>query len=212
MLKPIKSIGRKKFIFGVGSGKCGTVSFAKLLELNKVAATHEKFFMPWEYDCMAGFKGIAYLYYREAEYVADSAFYWINYIELIRSYVPSPKVVCLKRDRDEVVNSWMSYNDPRNYWTSPSSKYWGEPEDSIDIRMMMFPKYDLPKKDAIIEYWDEYYRKAEYWQSKYPEILKIYSMHDVLNTEDGQRDMFKFVGMENPIISLNKKYNEQLKD
>lgn len=211
MLKEPTTVSEKKFVFGLGSGRCGTGTFAKLMQNNGANISHEAFLLPWVVDRDDGFKSIAYMYYRPGNFVCDSSFAWVNYVDMVRKYTPNPKMVCLKRDKAEVVNSWMQYKNPVNWWTSPTSKHWGA-DSRFDARMRLFPKYDLPKEDAIAEYWEEYYRIAEYWQSKYPDMFKIYLMEYVLNTEEGQREMFEFVGIENPEIALNLEYHKQLKD
>lgn len=212
----------KKFVFGLGSGRCGTGSLARVLQKNGFNTSHEAFFMPWSIDKHDSFKALAYMYHREEDRVADVGYYWVNYVDQAFKYTYKPKMVCLKRGRQEVIDSWMNYKHGVNYWTSPASKHWnsGSPlkpgyvnnGDLFSQRIRQFPKYDLPKAEAIGEYWDEYYRIAEYQQAKYPEILRIYDMDYVLNTEDGQREMFKFIDVEEPVVSLNLKYHEQLKD
>jgi len=104
-----------------------------------------------------------------------------------------PKCLILKRDRDELIASFMQHWLYENYWTDPGSDHWDNqwPKPTIDHPdpdrlSVMWPKYDLPKEDAIGAYWDEYYAIARYWQDRLPANVLVMDFKESLNTFEGQ--------------------------
>lgn len=200
-----------RMIFALGTGRCGTYTAFRILEAQKdVAASHEGFPLPWKRDLPM----LWYLFVNaqarcEAKILANSSFVWLNYTGAIMGHIPDPKFICLKRPREQVVNSFCKHTPNLNHWTDPESLHWDPNQDTHAVTAAKWPKYDLPKAEAIGAYWDEYYAKAEYLQSRYPGNFRIYNMLDVLNTEAGQRDMLSFAGFaeKDQRLYLNRKLN-----
>lgn len=143
--------------------------------------------------------------------VGDVGFYYLNYVEMFLEWLGSTKFVCLKRDRDEVIDSNVRCGKSlgANHFTSTKSKYWDPTIDlgRVESRMYRasFPKFDAPRAEAIGMYWDEYYRRAEIWQDKYPDNFRIFDMKETLNTLDGQQEMLKFCGLEGGFLLTDTK-------
>ena len=198
----------RKLIIGLGSGRCGTTTLARILNAQENALfTHENFTLPWRVNECMGLGAVVSMHGRDANMFGDSAFYWIKYVPEVLRYAPDARFVCLKRNKNEVVRSFLARSDKQNWWTDPSSKHW-DTELKLEFKIIMFPKYDLPKTDGVSEYYDEYYRKAVAWEKIYPRNFKIFNMEEVLNEEVAQIKMFDFCGIENPKLMLGKKYNQ----
>ena len=185
----------RRMIFGTGSGRCGTWSLYTLLkqQLNTLSA-HEGVPLPWEQDLTIFWRSIFRLQIHPETLAGDkhlilanTSFVWINYIGEIMSHFLFPKVICLKRDRQEVIESFMNYNES-NPWVDPESEHF----DGHGKSSSLFPKYDLPKDEAIGAYWDEFYNIADYWADKFPESFKIFPT-DALNHKSTVLDMLNFM-------------------
>lgn len=185
-----------KLIIGLGTGRCGTWSLTKFLQnQDDFSATHEAFFLPWYRDCAKAYSSIIQIYQNEAEYLCDVGFYWINYVDEIVALVPDAKLICLKRDKTKTVESFDGRTPYNNYWTDVSCAYWDWKLWEISGLNAMFPSYNLPKKEAIGKYWEEYYVKAEAYEKLYPKNFKIFSIEN-LNSENGQDLILEFIGIQ----------------
>lgn len=198
-----------KMIFGCGTGRCGTYTLYRILEAQQnVAAGHEGFSLPWDVD-------VAQLWYFligiqarcESPIFANSSFVWMRYAGKIMSEIPNPKFICLKRPREQVVNSFLKHIPNLNHWTDPTSSHWNISRDTRAIQSIMWPKYDESKANAIGRYWDSYYSQAGYFQHRFPDNFRIFDMKKVLNTTDGQREMLEFAGIEKSAFFLHRKLN-----
>ena len=200
-----------RMIFGCGTGRCGTFTLYRLFEAQPgVCATHEGFALPWERDLPQLWWMFINAQARcEKPIWANSSFVWMRYTGAIISHIPDPKFICLKRDRGQVVHSFLHHTPLVNHWTNPDSVHWNPTKDLQVLQSVGWPKYDLPKAEAIGKYWDDYYTAAEYLQERFPDNFKIYDMHYALNSAIGQRDMLSFAGFDprKQRIFLNRKLN-----
>jgi len=179
---------KKPIIIGIGSGRCGTVSLSKLLDI-----PHEPWpLLPWIVSERLFKKHLPLI---EAEGGAV-ALYYLNYIDkLFGKFSDRLKIVCLQRVMDETIESFIRKTQGKNYW-----------RDNINEWSEVFPYYkDLYIWEAIRKYWWNYYQKAEKWQEKLPDNFKIFDM-ERLNFEEGQKEIIDFCGIDRPIIS-NAKFN-----
>ena len=186
----------RKLIIGLGTGRCGTDSLTKVLNKQKdVKAYHEYFFLGWEDDFISALVILNQLLRDpEGEFIATVAFYWLNYVPKLCALLSDVKFVCLWRDKEEVVESFFEHTKNRNLWTAPTSEHWDLSNlHAIDPLMMSFPKYDLPKREAIAKYWDEYDRKAKVFAALHPSNFMYINVNDALNTKEGMKKMFDFV-------------------
>ncbi len=160
--------------------------------------------------------------YRESavlSIVGDVASYYLPYVEQIIAASDIAKFPVIKRDREEVVESFIRKVSPTkrtnfmrrvaetvgiatkalpmNHWQlHDGSRY--RYEGTWD---MNFPKYpsDLTMAQAISRYWDEYYSRTEALEEKYPGRVKTFQIVD-LSTAEGQRKILGFLGVEAPVI------------
>jgi len=198
-----------QMIFGMGTGRCGTVSLTTLLNKQPgVSSTHEGQFCPWEHDLVSFYQSVLKeIFLGKKARVAPVAFYWIKYLGDIFRDVRDPKVICLKRRREEVIKSFAGMYQDRNKWSNPDGDKFDGRNPGISPLSAMWPKYNLPKEEAIGKYWDEYYAIAEKWVKMFPERIIIVDTYSMFNDEKYQRAALKFVGIKRPVIDLNIKKN-----
>jgi hypothetical protein len=184
-----------QFIFGLGSGRCGTGSLAKLLDKQPgIWAQHEGEFCPWEKELVAFYQSLIRLVSKSTEMrIANVAFYWKNYLSEIFRDLNDPKIIVLQRKREEVIESFASMYHGKNHWSDPFGKNFDGKNPGITPLGAMWPKYDLSKKDAIGQYWDEYYQGIDFWMNKFPENMIIVQMKDLFHKEETQREILRFL-------------------
>jgi len=221
-------------IIGFGTGRCGTNSLTTLLGRQGAYATHEIRLLPWETDIWELYgilarmivftsgeeskypvkfyhlwqyiekkqmppaieEEIRFLYDKTEGMVADVNFSWLNYIEDALMLFPDLRAVCLKRNREDTVKSWLLKD--YDLWTIHGN-------DIPEGTRPLFPLFDLPLKEAVGAYWDEYYRRAGDLEKKYPDNVKIFYDFKPLNEEHCQRRLLDFIGIprEKQVIKLN---------
>jgi len=198
-----------KMIFGLGTGRCGTVSLSELFNKQSgVCSTHEGQFLPWEHDLVAFYQGILKeIFIAGKPTAAPVAFYWIKYLGNIFRDVRDPKVIVLKRRREEVVASFAGMYQDRNYWSDPKSDKFTGRDPGITPLGEMFPSYPLSKEEALGAYWDTYYDIAESWIKRFPERMIIVDTYSMFNDKKYQRAVLKFLGIKRPVIDINIKKN-----
>ena len=189
-----------KLIVGLGSGRCGTVSLSRFFRQKGVYTTHEVKHLPWyKPDPAEAVLALARVLRRadgRYPFVADVAFYWLKYVPWLIERIPEVRCVCLKRDQHETVMSFMQKLASRNYWTARDSEYWEEGKWKDNPIEEAFPKYDLPKKQALFQYWEDYYVEAAWLQKMFPDNFRILEMRYALNSEYGQNEMLTFCGLK----------------
>jgi len=173
-----------KLIFGLGTGRCGSTSLANLLGLDHEGDPK----LPWAFSQYALDNKLGYLLFLEKR--GDVGMYYLPYVEAILRIFPKAKFVCLKRDRDETVESFKKKIGRRNHWLVHNGNGW-----ELDLNWDdKYPKYDLLNRDeAIGRYWDEYYTEAERLQSEHPSRFEIFPI-ETLNSKKGQDSIFDFIG------------------
>jgi len=200
-----------KMIFGCGTGRCGTWTLSKILAAQPdVASKHEGVPLPWVTDKNIFWERLGGLLINiDSPIIASVSYVWINYIGLIMGNIKDPKCICLKRPKNEVVESFMNHSPFNNHWTDPGSLHW-DPNHDVDTNLSyQWPAYDLPKKEAIGAYWDEYYAHADYLADRYPDNFVVVELDYALNIRSGQQQMLSFVGIKekSQVVLLNHKLN-----
>jgi hypothetical protein len=66
----------------------------------------------------------------------------------------------------------------------------------------MYPKYDLPKEEAIGKYYDDYYVVAEGLAEKFPNNFRIFDTISTLNEKDAQAEMLTFAGFTPELLTI----------
>lgn len=193
----------KRLIIGLGSGRCGTVSLKHLLALQPdTTATHEAMILPYPYNEFKYKNYMKRLLSRKTEISADVALWVLPYVTTIFEEHPTTKFICLKRERHEVVNSFIRKTPKRNHWTSFRSSYWNEslwPNEKKCPYRNCYPRFDEDKAQAIGMYWDWYYTIFGYYQKMWPDNFRVFPMED-LNISEGCDKILRFAGYENPVI------------
>lgn len=193
--------GKRKLILGLGTGRCGTASFARLLAVNGIQSTHElPEHLHWHYhDKHIAQKHIAKrldrILARPGRCIADTAFFYLPHVNMIKEYCFEQGVevrfVALKRDRAATVSSyigWVTEKNAHHWLASPDEQFTLDPWDAC------YPSYpNMPLENAIGRYWDEYYAQANEWQQLTPDCFSIISTN-ALNTAEGLRDIEAIIG------------------
>jgi hypothetical protein len=169
----------RKVIIGLGTGRCGSVSLSYLLSLQPgVNSLHEAFIFPWEFNEDAFMVTFPKLFYKgnNGEVVSDTSSWYLNYVDYILGLGIDASFICLRRDKEKTVDSWMMKTPFTSHMTHTSCEYWDEKWLKQHPYRHSFPKYDLPKREAIERYYDEYYVKAREYEAKYPKRFKIFPL------------------------------------
>ncbi len=151
----------------------------------------------------------------EVKLLGDIAYYYLNYVGDILEVEPDCRFVCLKRDREQTVASWMKKSTIRRWkslWLADRLKalitrtpfhteynHWQEHDGSVwkqdPVWDSCFPKFEAAtKEEAIRRYWDYYYTEAAKQEQRYPESFRIFDITD-LSSDDGQRRILTFAGL-----------------
>ena len=212
----------KTYIIGFGSGRCGTMSLANLLnsckdtcvlhemkilyvgggttlrssdrirELMKQGEAiriHRK--LSWEFNEQEAKEKIYDLTHINKPFVGEVAFYYLNYIEYFITRLKNVKAICLIRDKNSTVNSFIKRTSKFHHWNNNPKKY-GFRESPYDN---CFPSYDnLTKRQSIAQYWEDYYSKVDKLIAKFPENVIIVDIKTFNKTET-QKRIFNFIGI-----------------
>lgn len=185
---------KKKLIFGIGTGRCGTVSLCTLLNSQKYSSiTHEmRPLVAWNGSPDKLDKRIKTILSQKGSYVGDIAFFYLPYIDYILQHYPGAKIICLKRAKNQVVESYIRKTPRRNHWVKHPGLIWHKCEWD-----KCFPKYhSLLKRNAIGKYWEEYYETVDHLKLDYPESILMIDMYEALNTETGIKKILDFLDIE----------------
>lgn len=191
----------KNMIIGLGTGRCGTVSLANLLNVNNLNVVHElRPLLSW-YD---GDYKQKINTLREQKLDGEVASYFLPYVRGINDMVENVKFICLKREKQQVIDSFMKKTPVTNHWCEyTEGGEWKKDKEWYEC----FPKYNISdKKEAISMYWESYYKEAE-TLSNDMDNFKIFETRD-LNDEKGVYDILDFCGIDDKKIKTNIKLNK----
>jgi hypothetical protein len=189
-------------VLGMGTGRCGTHTLAELLNAQQDAVvTHEQPpLLVWSArDARTAIAArIGRIKRTRAQrLIGDVASFYLPYVDAAIALEPSIRVVVLERPREEVVESFVRWLDrvhalPLNHWAAEPAPGWHH--DPVWSRI--FPKYPIAdREEAIRRYWDEYHETATTLAKRFPENVRIFPMHETLNTDTGVADLLSFVGI-----------------
>jgi hypothetical protein len=151
--------------------------------------------------------------------IADIAFYYLSYVELIAAHNDRVRFVCLKRDREATVESWLRKSTvPRwrskrladrlaclitrepyymafNPWMEHDGRNW-----AIDpVWDKCFPKFPGPtRREAIEQYYDFYYQEAELFRQKFSDRFLMLDT-EKLTSQDLRHDLLRFCGVQRDV-------------
>ncbi len=195
---------KKQFVFGIGTGRCGTSSLRALLDLQSSAKFHHEMrpLTKWENDLTSVREKAAALASLTETFVGDAAFYYLPYVPYLINEL-NARIVCLKRNKADTVDSYLKWTKGRNHWISHRGWRWRlDPEwDSC------YPKYDVfTKRTAVSQYYDDYYGRVDDLLREYPSnllLLPTESLNDSLQV--GR--VLGFCGFLAPTIATHIKRN-----
>jgi len=198
-----------QLVFGTGSARCGSKSLAMLLGMQpRVAVGHERFLLPWEVDALqlndtlreiektperrvlTQGNPVQWLQYRvpNASIVGDIAPAYLSYASILIEQHRA-KVICLKRDKELTVDSFLRQKFD-HCSLQPASGEEPEPKRTASI-----PKYGMPTRRAAAEaYWEDFYSTAQRLAARYPDQFRIFDI-GMLNLWVGVMALLDFVGV-----------------
>lgn len=169
---------------------------------------------------------------RRVRMIGDIAFYYLNYVELILERNQDVRFICLKRDKEETVESWMRkssvgrwrskrladrlssvitrepFYESRNFWMEHDGREWLK--DPVWDKC--FPKFNATSKpEAIRKYWDYYYEAAERLAARFQREFRIVPT-DKLNTPATQREVLEYCEIAAPERVLTDAHAHRSRD
>jgi hypothetical protein len=215
------TVENKPVIIGLGPGRCGTMSLAVLLACQQdIVAHHESEpRLSWDasfYDFISKWASLFYLVKPSLPIVADIANWWLPFVPHILDISNNVRFICLRRNIDEIVESFMLKVPTTSHWTLKTSTHWNKYWNRQHDFSRCFPDYDLPKEEGCRKYVEDYYREVEKWKERTPYLFKIFDIDD-LNTEEGVVSILSFCGIpkdkmriETPHINRTTKKHEEI--
>ena len=203
-----ENIKNKIYIIGLGTGRCGTKSLAKLLnDCQEVNVSHEfrregyNHYLSWYYKDKFFKKRYDDLLTLEGKFIGDVASYYLNYIEEFKKKLPKLKVIYLYRNISEVIDSFMIKTQRPvgrevNHWLSHKHKLFKE-ERFIKMKWdVCFPKYRIynTKRELIKKYCEDYNIKIQELKEKYSNLIFPIDVK-FLNDKLVQKALFDFIGI-----------------
>lgn len=233
-------------VIGLGTGRSGTASLAKLLN-----AQHDSLcFHEMNPSCVRFFgtprpilntideyqaivnggdpsmltvdlsRGVAAKAYdrlskmKRVRMLGDIAFYYLSYVEKIAEHNGNVRFLCLRRDIDETVQSWINksalerwrskriadriaswitrqpFQETRNFWMNHDGTTW-----ALDpVWDKCFPKFEASSMpEAIRKYCEYYYEQAEILAPKLPGVFRFIDT-ERMNTAEYQSEILSFIG------------------
>lgn len=206
----------QSIVLGIGSGRCGTLSLARVLNQQPDAQSsyEEPPLLPWNRtdgerllrERFARFRRMG-----KARILGDVASFYLPYIEDAIAVEPDIRIVCLRRPREEVVASFCEWLDqtlplPTNHWARQPAPGWHHDPN----RTRIYPQYETQnREEGIRRYLDEYYQRVEELRRRYPEHIRLFDTYEALNTEGGLRELLTFVGIapERQVLAVGTHVN-----
>ena len=159
--------------------------------------------------------------------IGDIAYYYLKYVDDILAINQNVRFICIKRDKQQTVNSWLSksaiprwrslwladklkalitrapFHREKNFWqTHDGSKWQLDP-----VWDKTFPKFvAASKREAIEQYWEYYYQEAEILERKHPRHFRIFDIAKLSNPE-GQKEILAFIGLDAAGMVLRDKFH-----
>jgi hypothetical protein len=191
----------KKMIFGLGTGRCGSMSLANLLSYQKdCLISHELGGLPWLTwkplsTSLNSF--LERIMQRPERIAGDVSFYSLPYVNILMDRYDDIKFVILKRDKEETIKSYMKKTQGRNHWMSHNGSEW-----RLDIWDRCYPKFNVDtKEEALSHYYDHYYELCQ----QLPQEKCFWLQSPDLNDESRCLEMLRFCEFDAPQFKIFKK-------
>src|SRR5262245_59712922 len=157
-LSPSEAAVQNRTVLIVGTGRCGLLSLAELL--NRQPDTHvsaaESPLLPWR--CPEPGRLARMRRSRKDAVIGDAAPFYLPYLEVALADDPNLLVVALSRPREAVAASFARFLDatcslPTNHWADEPFQGWFHDP----LWTPSFPQYETPDRiEGICLYCDEY--------------------------------------------------------
>ena len=128
--------------------------------------------------------------------IGDVGLYYLPYTDEVLSSLDHVRVICLKRDRQETVDSFIRWiqqtrkGRPVDHWSADRAGLEDDPWDAS------FPKYvALDMAEAIGQYWDDYYAQASRLAQEFPDRVRVFEMRSTLNDPAGIASLLDWAGI-----------------
>lgn len=200
----------KQLVIAIGTGRSGSVSLYHLLaQQSDVAFTHEQSpLLPWKISDDLFNQKINALLRQDARIVGDVCHSWLPYIPMLMKRYPDARVICLERDCEAVVSSYINKlrRKNKNHWVLHHGKRWRR-DSKFDPT---FPKYeDLELEDVVRRYWLEYHQAVDTLIEKYPGRVRKWKTEIVLNVPEAASELLAFIGIEaeHQNLSVGERHN-----
>ena len=186
-------ISKKRIILGCGTGRCGTFTLARILQRSGVKMTHEmnsKQKLRLEFNVVKEkFLKICEHFERlEGKDVGDSDLVYFRYLELFIEKYPDVKIVCLKRNKEDTIKSFVKKCNGKNWWSKHGYKKW----ISDVLNYIRFPKYETDNlEEAIGLYWIYYYKEIDRIRKIHPKNILMVKT-EVLSYRETQTQIYDF--------------------
>ena len=210
-LHPPEYARRTQVVIGLGTGRCGTLSLARLLSLqpnSRVQHEPEVDSDLFRWDASAAEKesrvNRQYVDFNawHRQLVGAVHYVYLPYVDAYIKRDPLAKFIVLERPRHEVIESYLRKSGGVNHW---------QPGAAANTRWALtYPTFDTPglsKAEAIGLYWDLYKRKVEELLKAHPTRVRRYSHFSVLNHAATQEEMLRWLGVTEPILELGVVHN-----
>jgi hypothetical protein len=170
-----------QLIIGLGTGRCGTTSLARLLNAQANAwVSHELDNQPmppiprWAQDEAVVMIELERLLFQKKNILAgDVALFHLPYIERIAAKFPGVRFICMKRPKQATVKSFVKKTMLYERWRS-------DPEQDHLPWNQVFPKFNAATKEAACGmYWEYYYQECNRLQKLFPDSFFMFNMEDL---------------------------------
>lgn len=191
----------RKIIFGLGTGRCGTMSLASLLNSQKNSRfTHELGGLPWlswKRDIGRFTQFSTKILDSGERFIGDVSFYSLPYWKDIDSLGYEAKFIILKRDKKETIASYTKKTIGQNPFMKHDGVKWKHYEWD-----KCYPKMNAKdKEEAISLYYEHYYELC----MQIPEDKRFLIKTEELNDEAKSLDMLRWCGFVDPFFVAFKK-------
>ena len=196
-------MGDIMIVFGLGTGRCGTLSLSKLLnsQINTIITHEQTPLLTWDMqDITIDILNKRIKTYLETPNInkGDVSSAYLNYVKHIYGMLGDEvRFICLERDREENIKSWQR-KTKYNYWSkyAKQDKKWSK----------IFPKYkEKNRRAAIGMYWDDYKNKSDLLEKSIP-VFRKFKTED-LNKQEKIIEILDFcqINLKNiSIIHINQ--------
>lgn len=123
----------KTLIIGLGTGRCGSLSLSYFLNnqpgikvLHEGAINYQAHPLKWYNDHENVWKWIENLdkLSDSNQYFGDIGMYFLPYVAFLIEKFPRSKFICLKREREAVIHSYLQWTQDHNPWYEHNGKTW----------------------------------------------------------------------------------------